>query len=81
MIASLQSHGVALLGMPSLESQLYASPISRAGHVNCKGMPDFKSTMQRYFHNVFMFSMNDEIIHTGYHKMAHYLFALCCGRR
>jgi 2-polyprenyl-3-methyl-5-hydroxy-6-metoxy-1,4-benzoquinol methylase len=81
MITSLESHGVALLGMPSLESQPYASPISRTGHVNCKGMPDFKSTMQRYFHNVFMFSMNDEIIHTGYHKMAHYLFALCCGRR
>jgi 2-polyprenyl-3-methyl-5-hydroxy-6-metoxy-1,4-benzoquinol methylase len=81
MMASLEPHGVALLGMPSLESQLYASPISRAGHVNCKGMPDFKSTMQRYFHNVFMFSMNDEIIHTGHHKMAHYLFALCCGKR
>jgi len=81
MIAGLEPHGVALLGMPSFESQLYASPISRAGHVNCKGMPDFKSTMQRYFYNVFMFSMNDEIIHTGYHKMAHYLFALCCGRR
>jgi hypothetical protein len=28
-----------------------------------------------------MFSMNDEVVHTGYHKMAHYLFAVCCGRR
>jgi hypothetical protein len=37
--------------------------------------------MQRFFHNVFMFSMNDEVVHTGYHKMAHYLFALCCGKR
>jgi hypothetical protein len=28
-----------------------------------------------------MFSMNDEVVHTGYHKMAHYLFALCCEKR
>jgi len=25
--------------------------------------------------------MNDEVVHTGYHKMAHYLFALCCGKK
>ncbi len=81
MIANLEPHGVAIVGTPSLESQVYASPISRAGHVNCKSMPDLKSTMQRYFSNVFMFSMNDEVVHTGYYKMAHYLLALCCGKR
>ena len=37
--------------------------------------------MQRYFHDVFMFSMNDEVVHTGFHAMAHYLFALCVARR
>ena len=81
MAASLTPHGVMIIGMPSLESQPYASPLSKEGHVNCKTMPDLKKTMQRLFHNVFMFSMNDEVVHTGYHKMAHYLFALCCGRR
>jgi len=25
--------------------------------------------------------MNDEVVHTGYHKMAHYLLALCCGKK
>jgi 2-polyprenyl-3-methyl-5-hydroxy-6-metoxy-1,4-benzoquinol methylase len=74
---SLTVRGVALIGMPSLESQRYASPISKAGHVNCKTMPELKNTMARHFHHVFMFSMNDEVIHTGYHKMAHYLMALC----
>jgi 2-polyprenyl-3-methyl-5-hydroxy-6-metoxy-1,4-benzoquinol methylase len=77
----LTTHGVAIIGMPSLESQVYASPTSRAGHVNCKTMPDLKATMQRYFHNVFMFSMNDEVVHTGYHKTAHYLFALGCSKK
>ncbi len=73
--------GVCIIGIPSLESQPHASPASREGHVNCKTMPDLKTVMARYFHNVFMFSMNDEVVHTGYHKMAHYLFALCCGPR
>jgi 2-polyprenyl-3-methyl-5-hydroxy-6-metoxy-1,4-benzoquinol methylase len=79
--APLTPHGVGIIGMPSLESQTYASPTSRAGHVNCKSMPELKRAMEIYFHNVFMFSMNDEVVHTGYHPMAHYLFALGVGRK
>lgn len=81
MTSSLTPHGTMIIGMPSLESQGYASPLSKEGHVNCKSMPDLKHTMQRFFHNVYMFSMNDEVVHTGFHKMAHYLFALCCNKR
>lgn len=77
--ANLRNDGVLIVGMPSLESQAYASPGSKAGHVNCKSMPEFRATMRRHFANVFMFSMNDEVVHSGYHKMAHYLIALCCG--
>src|SRR5438045_4123498 len=33
------------------------------------------------FENGFLFSMNDEVVHTGFHPMAHYLFALCAGRK
>jgi 2-polyprenyl-3-methyl-5-hydroxy-6-metoxy-1,4-benzoquinol methylase len=81
LVGSLAPHGAVVLGMPSLESQVYASPNSKAGHVNCKSMPDFKQMMAGHFHNVFMFSMNDEVVHTGYHKMAHYLLALGCERK
>ena len=80
-LASLNPNGVFVIGMPSLESQAYASPQSKAGHKNCKTMPDLRSAMRRYFHNVFMFSMNDEVVHTGYHRMAHYLIAVCATRR
>jgi 2-polyprenyl-3-methyl-5-hydroxy-6-metoxy-1,4-benzoquinol methylase len=80
-ISPLEAHGVAIFGMPSLESQPYASPQSKAGHINCKTMPDFKAAMERHFHSVFMFSMNDEVVHTGYHKMAHYLVAVAAHRR
>lgn len=79
--ASLHEHGVFIAGMPSLESQEYASPPSKAGHVNCKTAPDLKAALQRHFHNVFSFSMNDEVVHTGYHKMAHYILAMGVGRK
>jgi 2-polyprenyl-3-methyl-5-hydroxy-6-metoxy-1,4-benzoquinol methylase len=79
MAASLHDAGVCIVGSPSLESQAYASPPSKAGHVNCKSAPELRVLMQSFFKNVFLFSMNDEVVHTGYHAMAHYLFALCCG--
>lgn len=78
---ALTPEGAVIIGMPSLESQQHASRASREGHVNCKTMPDLAAFMQRHFANVFMFSMNDEMVHTGYHKMAHYLIALACQKR
>lgn len=80
-VASLTPHGTLIVGMPSLQSQTYASPQSKVGHVNCKDQRDFKRLMQKYFHNVYAFSMNDEVVHTGYHAMAHYNLVLCCGKR
>ncbi|MEI8245078.1 MAG: class I SAM-dependent methyltransferase [Lentisphaerota bacterium] len=81
MLMSLDKNGVMIAGMPSLESQAYASPQSKAGHVNCKTGDDFKALFMKYFHNVFVFSMNDETIHTGFYPMAHYLIAVCCGKK
>ena len=74
--SALKPHGIALIGTPSKESQTYASIQSKVGHVNCKTADELRNIMSQYFHNVFMFSMNDEVVHTGFSKMAHYLFAL-----
>lgn len=79
IVKSLIKNGVLIIGMPSLESQPYASPLSKIGHVNCKTGSDLKALMLEYFDNVFMFSMNDEVVHTGYQPMAHYLFAMGVG--
>lgn len=78
---SLAPHAVLIVGMPSLESQAYASEGSKQGHINCKTAPDLKLLMEEFFHTAFMFSMNDEIVHTGYHKMAHYILAVCADPR
>jgi 2-polyprenyl-3-methyl-5-hydroxy-6-metoxy-1,4-benzoquinol methylase len=81
IINSLGSNGIVILGMPSIESQTYASPASKEGHINCKTGKDLKLFLEKYFHNVLLFSMNDEVVHTGFEKMAHYLFVICCGVR
>ena len=81
MLESLNAGGVAIVGMPSLESQAHASPQSKEGHVNCKTGKGLKQFLEKYFNNVFVFSMNDEVIHTGFYPMAHYLMAICCDKR
>lgn len=79
LAASLGPHGVAIIGTPTIQSQAYASAASRAGHVNCKDAPGLSRLLRGFFRNVFIFSMNDEVVHTGFTPLAHYLFALCCG--
>lgn len=78
---SLSRTGVAILGAPSLQSQTYASPPSKAGHVNCPDGPQFLRAALRHFENAFLFSMNDEVVHTGFTPMAHYLIVLAVGRK
>ena len=78
---SIGSSGSFICGMPSIESQKYASPISVAGHVNCKTESELRDTLRRYFRNVFLFGMNDETVHTGYGPMCHYRLAVCCGAK
>ncbi|MCW5770140.1 MAG: methyltransferase domain-containing protein [Rhodospirillaceae bacterium] len=78
---SLTDDGVLIVGTPSAESQAYASPPSREGHVNCKSGEALRAFMGEFFRNVFLFSMNDEVVHTGFSPMAHYLFAICCQKK
>ncbi len=78
---SLVPNGVFIVGAPSLESQVHASPQSKIGHVNCKSGESLRELMERHFEHVFMFSMNDETVHTGFLPMAHYLIALCVNSR
>ena len=81
MIAPLKPFGTMIIGVPSLESEQYASEDSKAGHVNLKSQAQLKETLISLFNNIFMFSMNDEVVHTGFYGMAHYNLALCCGKK
>lgn len=77
IIKSLNYNGSLILGCPSLEAQKYSKDSKKKGHVNCKSSIDLKLTLEKYFYNVFLFSMNDEVLHTGFGKMSQYLFVLC----
>lgn len=81
IVGSLRSDGLLVVGSPSIHSQLYASESSKAGHVNCKSDEELKSTLKKFFHNVQIFCMNDEVIHTGFEKLAHYYLAVCSTKK
>ena len=75
--ASLDSIGTVIVGMPSLESQPFASMLSRQHHVNCKTEDGLRKTLKRHYENVFLFGMNDCTLHTGFGPLCHYRLAIC----
>jgi SAM-dependent methyltransferase len=81
VVKSLTDDGTFIVGMPSIESQEYASAQSKAGHVNCKSGGELAGLMRRYFGQVLLFGMNDEVVHTGFPPMCHYLFVACHAPR
>jgi 2-polyprenyl-3-methyl-5-hydroxy-6-metoxy-1,4-benzoquinol methylase len=79
--ALLESHGVFVCGTPNITSDQYASAHTKLGHINLYSAERLGALMERHFHNVFLFSANDEVVHTGFSPMAHYLIALGVGPR
>jgi hypothetical protein len=77
----LHEHGTVIIGSPSLESQPFASALSKRHHVNCKTEDELRSTLRGYFHNVYLFGMNDCTLHTGFGPLCHYRLAICAGKR
>lgn len=79
--ASLQQDGVFICGVPSLESQPYASPASKIGHIGCMTYAEFKDRLKAHFDNVFVFTLHDEQLGLSFEKMAGYYLAVACGVR
>ncbi len=81
IINNLETDGIGVIGTPNIASASYASPASQVGHVNMFSAERLKSTLEQYFHNVFLFSVNDEVVHTGFAPMAHYLICVGCYKK
>lgn len=77
--ACLKDDGVCIVGTPNVTAFKYAKALNKFQHINNKSHFSLRQQMEQYFKNVFMFSMNDEVIHTGFGPMAHYLFAMGVG--
>jgi len=80
MCASVDGPGLVIIGTPSLNSQVYASASSKLGHINCKSPEQLRTLMGEFCDEVLMFGMNDEVVHTGFLEMAHYLWAIGLSR-
>lgn len=78
---NLKKEGRAIIGTPNITAAPYASEASNLGHVNLFRQERLKATLEQYFHHVFPFGINDEIVHTGYSPMAHYVICLACQRK
>ncbi len=83
LIASYENKedAVMIIGTPNLAASQYASEQSAAVHINLKSQNDLRMLLYKYFNNVFMFGMNDEVVHTGFGSMCHYIWGIACGLR
>ncbi len=81
VIASYENkeNAVMLIGTPNLTAVQYASEQSAAVHINLKTQDDLRALLYKYFNNVFMFGMNDEVVHTGFASMSHYIWGMGVG--
>ncbi len=81
LVACLNPGGVLITGTPNLSAADYASPQSKIHHINLKTLDSLRDLMREHFENVFMFGMNDEVLHTGFGPMSHYLWSVAAGPR
>lgn len=81
LVKCLKPEGVLIIGTPNITASQHATPRSRVQHINLKSGQSLRQLMQKYFNNVFMFGMNDEVLHTGYAPMCHYLWSIGSGLR
>jgi hypothetical protein len=73
--------GPLLLGTPNISANQYASKYSKESHINLKTAESLAKLLSPFYKTVLNFSMNDEIVHTGFSQMAHYIFSLGIDRR
>lgn len=78
---NLADEGICVIGTPNVTSEAYASAMSKAGHVNLYDADRLAAMLSELFHVVLSFGINDEVVHTGFASMAHYLVAVGCYRR
>jgi len=79
VVECLEPNGVFICGMPTLESQRFASEANRKAHINCQSPNQITGTLRKYFANVFSFGMGDEVLNTAYEPLRQYQINLCTG--
>jgi 2-polyprenyl-3-methyl-5-hydroxy-6-metoxy-1,4-benzoquinol methylase len=73
----LTNNGMMVIGTPSKFSQAFRSPKSRDTHFYEYEPDELNMLCRRFFGRTILFSMNDEIVHTGFKRLAWFFFVLC----
>jgi hypothetical protein len=76
IVGGLAKRSMAVIGTPNKTAEAWQSENSRVGHINLKTFDALRNDMSKYFEYVLMFGINDEVVHTGYAAMCHYLIAV-----
>ncbi len=81
MLAAYENmeQAMMIIGTPNLTAAPYTAPQNIALHINLKNFASLKELLGKYFHNVIMYGMNDEVVHTGYAPMCHYIWGIGIG--
>jgi len=81
IVNNLSNDGYCIVGTPNITASVYASSPSKVGHINLFDAERLRDAMSKYFKNVFMFGMNDEVVHTGFYPMCQYLLVIGCNKK
>ena len=73
---ALPNGGMMILGSPSKFSQMYRSNQSLDVHFYEYEPEELRELCDLYFKRTLLFSMNDELVHTGFNKLAWFFFVL-----
>lgn len=76
MCRRLKPTGMLVIGTPSIYSYPYQRALSQASHVKCYDQRELVELIDQFCGRTLPFSMNDELVHTGYAKMSWYYFVL-----
>ncbi len=74
-----EDRGILLVGMPTKESQIFASKLSRLGHINMFKINEAKVFFEKYFNFVIVLGMNDEMINLNFEPLNHYMIVIASG--
>ena len=74
MNSSLRTDGIAVIGTPSIMMSPYTREENKIAHINLYDQKRLYELMSKYFRNVFIFNMNDEIVNVSF---AHGMLYLC----
>ena len=72
--SSLEADAICIIGTPNITSNKYASNIFKNGSCKCEKPQIFSVIGNKYFKNHLIFGMNDEVVHTGFYNMSHFLW-------